>query len=287
MNTLTFTKMHGLGNDFIIIDEISGGIRDTRGVVPKKMSAELAAKLCDRRFGIGADQILRLVSPHSPSIAEVRMEILNSDGSVAEMCGNGIRAVALYLNRHWNGRDHYSIETLAGLQQVTLQGNQVRVMMGIPEVAEKEELIEFQALGAGQSFHFRSVSMGNPHAVILVNAAKEIPLEALGSAIEKHPRFHPTRTNVEFVQVVSRDRLIARIWERGAGATLACGTGACASFAAAYVAGKVDSKAQVELPGGELTIEWEGRSTPLYMTGPAEESFFGTFSVALLNDPYC
>ncbi len=261
--------MHGLGNDFIVIDDLSG--------TPKIISPELAKKMCDRRFGIGADQILWLKKPLDTHL-DARMEILNADGSSAEMCGNGIRAVAIYLRDHVQNagtrKTDYAIETLAGVIRVLFRGDDVEVDMGSPRLGkgceQGGELIEIE----GQMFRFFEVSMGNPHAVIFIEDLDAVPLEKIGPLIECHPRF-PGKTNVEFVQVVDAHTIRVRVWERGAGITLACGTGACAAAVAALQVGQVKNPVLVQLPGGTLRISWSGATVT--MTGPATEVFSGVY----------
>ncbi len=262
--------MHGLGNDFIVIDDLNGPVQ--------VISTELAKMLCDRRFGVGADQILWLKRPHETSL-DTRMEILNADGSTAEMCGNGIRAVALYLRDHAESagvarKSEYSIETLAGVIRVILRGDEVEVDMGQPAlgqgVVQGGEVISV----GGQDFKFFEVSMGNPHAVIFSENVDLVPLEQIGPQIETHARF-PKKTNVEFVQVVDPHTIRIRVWERGAGVTLACGTGACASAVASLTTGQVKSPVKVKLPGGNLEISWSGATVK--MTGPATEVFSGVY----------
>jgi diaminopimelate epimerase len=284
MATLPFVKMQGLGNDFIVID----GLSVTRPKLLeqiKLLKPEFARRICDRRFGIGADQILWIRPPKSKK-AMARMEVINADGSIAEMCGNGIRAVALYLDelkaKKASGRAArakiYSIETLAGILSVEVSGEQVRVDMGCPKFGSSTESAwngpENLQID-GKSISFYEVSMGNPHAVILVENLASYPVEREGGLIEMHPRF-PKRTNVEFVQVVNRGKVIVKVWERGAGLTLACGTGACASAVAAIAARKVKNSVEVHLPGGPLLIEWSGDPRhSVFMTGPAQEVFRG------------
>ena len=273
-----FTKMHGLGNDFVVIDEVTSSDRSAKGLLPRKLSAELSQKISDRRLGIGCDQILRLLPPISDKSADARMEILNPDASEAEMCGNGIRAVALYLSRYGTSKNEYRFETLAGPQIVSMEQNgSVRVNMGLPKYAEKPEMIEAHTLKGTEFFTFWDVNMGNPHAVSLISKVESIDLENIGPAVERHSRF-PKRTNVEFIEVLSKDAIRLRVWERGAGVTLACGTGACASAVAAILAGKCNSELTVHLPGGDLSIAWKGKGEPVFMTGPAEEVFFGRFA---------
>jgi diaminopimelate epimerase len=275
-STLFFTKMHGLGNDFVVIDEVTPSDRSVPGLLPPKFPEELARKLCDRRFGVGCDQILRLMPAEADHAADARMEILNPDASEAEMCGNGVRAVALYMSRYSSKpKTEYRFETLGGPQIVTiLPDGQVRVNMGAPKHADKPETIEALTSKGAESFTFWDVNMGNPHAVSFVMNTDDIKLEDLGAALERHPRF-PKRTNVEFVQIFSKSAIRVRVWERGAGVTLACGTGACASAVAAIQAGHTHSEVIVHLPGGDLQIAWAGKGQPVYMTGPAEEVYFG------------
>ncbi len=273
---IPFTKMHGLGNDFIVLDEF-----DQR-VPPDFFKAERARFWCDRRLGVGADQILVIGRPSRTSAidqgAHARMDIWNPDGSTAEMCGNGIRAVALFLHDHapgeLRGRTSYKIETGAGVLEVSIHGRGVRVNMGPPRLLAvgTEDLVV-----AGESLPFWEVNMGNPHAVFFVPSVARVDLERLGPLIEKHSRF-PKRTNVEFVQVVSPEEIVVRVWERGAGVTLACGTGACAAAVAAIQSGQAERVVRVKLPGGMLELEWNGRRDgAVWMTGPAVEVFQGYF----------
>jgi diaminopimelate epimerase len=280
--SIPFVKMQGLGNDFVVIDDLG-----KPQAMCHRLNAELAQAICDRRFGIGADQILWLKSPEDASL-DARMEILNSDGSTAEMCGNGIRAVAIYLYRHGPKRQNlYQVETLAGVKQLEVRGGLVSVDMGPPilgggfsqglQASADSQVGELLSIG-GRELRFFEVNMGNPHAVFFVEDAEQLgkfPVEELGALIEKHPRF-PRRTNVEFVAVTSERSIQVRVWERGAGITLACGTGACASAVASLATGRVQGPLQVNLPGGILTIDWRpGQS--VMMEGPAEEVFRGDF----------
>jgi diaminopimelate epimerase len=287
MPLLSFIKMQGLGNDFIVIDGVSVS-REKLKEQERLLTPKFAREICDRRFGVGADQILWL-RPAKSKKAVARMEILNCDGSIAEMCGNGIRAVAVYLNGLESEKNKkksakiFPIETLAGLLTVELKGAQVRVDMGPPKLGEKSSQkggIQSEKLAVnGASIQFWEVSMGNPHAVIFVDGLAGYPVEREGAMIEVHPRF-PKRTNVEYVEVISRKKMKVRVWERGAGITLACGTGACASAVAAIASGKTQKAVEVELPGGVLFIEWSGSANhSVFMTGPAEEVFRGEFTV--------
>ncbi|MCG0274681.1 MAG: diaminopimelate epimerase [Thermosediminibacteraceae bacterium] len=280
---MKFTKMHGLGNDFIVVNGFKEDIR----IIFNK-----AEKICDRHRGIGADGIL-LVLPSDK--ADLKMRIINSDGSEADMCGNGIRCFARYaFSRGLVKKTHISVETLAGIikPEVIIKDDiieSVRVDMGryslknkdIPVAADPMgEAVDLELTVEGRVFKFTGVSMGNPHCVIFVDDVKSFPVEHIGPIIERHPLF-PKKTNVEFVEVKGRDLLKMRVWERGAGLTMACGTGACASAVAAYKKGLVDPKVTVSLPGGDLLIEIEedGR---VYMTGPAVEVYSGEIDLNLL-----
>lgn len=323
---MPFEKMHGLGNDFVVIDTTCAPLTDF------KMTRELAIALCDRRFGIGADQLLFLRPPLSaapksdakmnPS-AVIRMDIWDADGSTAEMCGNGIRAVGLYLRCRGFSETELRIETEAGLKIITdavpveTSVNQktavshskargfFKVDMGPPKFgrndgrAEKLELgssnedveisIPLRAKGVTtpSEVHFHEVSMGNPHAVIFVDSLERSKsyVRTVGPLVEKHHRF-PKKTNVEFVfgpirpdkenQIPLYD---VNVWERGAGVTLACGTGACAVAATLIQTKRATSQVRVRMPGGELLLEWSGMpGDPIYMTGPADWVFSGTIS---------
>lgn len=275
MLSLPFVKMHGLGNDFVVIDGLT--VSKAQLAHQKRvLKPKLTQLLCDRRFGIGADQILWILLPRSKGAAAT-MEVLNADGSRAEMCGNGIRAVALYLDTTLSKSKRkkiYPIDTGAGLLSVEVKGKNVRVNMGVPKIGKGAEKL---ALPFG-TVEFLEVNMGNPHAVILVQDPWKFPVEVQGPIIEKNPRF-PNRTNVEFISPAQNGKsLVARVWERGAGTTLACGTGACASAVAAIAQGKCQSPVEVKLPGGSLKIEWKGFDEPVYMTGPAEEVYRGEWN---------
>ncbi len=271
---ISFLKMHGLGNDFVVIDDLAKPLTE--------ISPKLAQRICDRRFGVGADQILRLKRSEK---ADAFMEIINADGSVAEMCGNGIRAVALYLYRRGlsPGRQEYRVDTLAGVKTLTVHPGKspsedsVTVDMGIPVLGSgfpSGEPIDVE----GEPFKFFEVNVGNPHAVFYVDDVDVFPVEQYGPLVEHHPRF-PRRTNVEFVQVIDPSRVRVRVWERGAGITLACGTGATAVGVATLARGMARSPVRIDLPGGALKISWNGIGTPALMEGPAEEVFQGEFIV--------
>ncbi len=274
-----FVKMHGLGNDFIIFDFV-------RASLPVEADWHAAArKLCDRRTGVGADGLV-LVVPSDR--ATVGMRIFNSDGSEAQMCGNAARCVALYAcDQGLAGQGAISVEARGATvrAEVVREGKaagQVRVDMGPPEfrpdripvVAEGDEVVgERRRLLAGE-FEITCVSMGNPHCVIFVADVGSVDLDRLGPSIERDPAF-PDRTNVEFVEIKDEGEMCVRVWERGAGATLACGTGACASLVAAARRGLATRAAAVRLPGGALLVEWDEGSGHVFMTGPAVRVFAG------------
>lgn len=276
-----FTKVHGLGNDFILINAGTGeGFPDDY--------SSLAIEMCDRKFGIGADGLVLLLDS---CVADVRMRIINSDGSEPEMCGNAIRCVAKYLYEHNVVRkDEIKVETLAGIiipQIIHKHGKveMVRVDMGLPRLERQEIPMAGpagQVIGEdfevnGQRFAVTAVSMGNPHCVIFVPDVSAVPLAEIGPLIETHPAF-PRKTNVEFVQVVSPTEVRMVVWERGAGPTMACGTGACAVAVAGVLNGLTEKSVTVHLPGGPLHIEW-AESGKIYMTGPAVEVFSGEYTV--------
>lgn len=275
---MNFTKMNGLGNDFVVI----AGEQQ----LPDN-AAELAIDLCNRFFGIGADGLVYILPSE---IADFRMRIINSDGSEAEQCGNAIRCVAKYVyDNGLTDKEEITIETLgAGAQkvQLTVQDGKVatvRVDMGqpilnglqIPTTVDAERVIEHPIEVDGREFRFTAVSMGNPHCVIYVDDAVNFDLGTWGPKLETHPLF-PRKVNVEFVTVNSRNHTDMRVWERGAGPTLACGTGACATVVASVLTGATDRIATVSLKGGDLLIEWNESDNHVYMTGPAAESFRGT-----------
>ena len=279
--SIPFVKMQGLGNDFVVIDDLG----KPWGFC-QKIGAEQARAICDRRYGIGADQLLWLKSPQDPR-AQARMEVFNADGSMAEMCGNGIRAVGIYLNRLGPSHDgasgsRYLIETLIGIFPVVVEGAWVSVEMGLPQLgpgfeSEGEVLRLSDGLGV-QAFRFFEVNMGNPHAVIFSDGpVDQVALEKWGPQIENHSRF-VNRTNVEWVEILGPSSIRVRVWERGAGVTLACGTGACAAAVAAIQTGRVNSPVSVTLPGGTLEVSWSFGSS-VVMKGPAELVFRGEYFV--------
>jgi diaminopimelate epimerase len=275
--SIAFAKYQGLGNDFILIDNRHSDI--------PLLTPEEAAHWCDRHFGIGADGVIFALPGRNGT--DYTMRILNSDGSEPEMCGNGIRCLAKFLGQ-LDGvtAQTYTIQTGAGLIVPQLRPDgQVTVDMGEPRLRPeeipttlaqgKDQVVQFPLEAVGETWLATCISMGNPHCVIFVSDVLAVPLAEIGPHFEHHPAF-PARTNTEFVQVINPEHVKMRVWERGAGATLACGTGACATLVAGVLSGETQRQAIVELPGGPLDIEWRPADNHLYMTGPAVEVFTGT-----------
>ena len=260
---MKFTKMQGLGNDYIYLDA-------TREV-PQHLP-ELARQISDRHFGVGSDGLICICASER---ADFRMRMFNADGSEGEMCGNGIRCVGKFVyDKALTDKTTLTVETLAGIKTLELHVSDgavdsVTVDMGKPVPQEGRTL---QIMG--RPYEVRPVSMGNPHAVTFLSGVEHLDMAALGPCFERHPSF-PDRTNTEFVEVLDRGRLNMRVWERGSGETLACGTGACASAVAAVLAGKTDRTVTVRLLGGELSIRWDESDGHVYMTGPAVTVFEG------------
>lgn len=270
---LRFSKMHGLGNDFVVIDGVSQKVR---------LSEEKIRQLADRNFGIGCDQLLLVESPESPNI-DFRYRIFNGDGSEVENCGNGARCFAVFVrDRKLTGKKNITVETAGGIMELQVtDSDDVVVNMGVPRLAPSEIpfIADLQASTypldvAGQTLDISAVSMGNPHAVTLVDNVATAPVAELGPLIEHHPRF-PQRVNAGFMQIVSPGEINLRVFERSAGETLACGTGACAAVVAGRLRQLLDSEVTVNLPGGSLVIRWEGAGQPVIMTGPATTVFHG------------
>lgn len=273
-----FSKWHGLGNDFVIVNGLEESIENYK---------ELAIKVCDRHFGIGADGLVILLTSE---IADFKMRIFNSDGSEAEMCGNVTRCMARYVFEHGlTDKKKITLETKAGIikpELIFTNGilDTVRVDMGeprlkrseIPMVGNADEQVINEILRVGDAeYSITCVSMGNPHCIIFVDDLTLVDLSVIGPKIETDPVF-PKKTNVEFVQVLNKQKLRMRVWERGAGVTMACGTGTCATLVAAVLNGKADRQATIELDGGTLLIEW-GLDNHIYMSGPAVEVFRGKY----------
>jgi diaminopimelate epimerase len=274
---LPFYKIEGIGNDFIVTHHITADkIEDCSDVV---------SGLCDRRYGIGGDGVV-FIEPSEA--ADYRMRIFNSDGSEAEMCGNGIRCLVEYLKA--TGvctKNTLTIETLAGIIGTGRDGDSIRVNMGKPildapsiPVAQSEGRVVMHELTVGDtSFRITAVSMGNPHTVIFTDDISDTMVSGYGPKIEPHP-FFPKKTNVEFVKIVGRSEITMRVYERGCGETLACGTGACGAVVAGIVNEFLDHDVLVRLPGGNLRVAWEGvPEAPVYLTGPARVVFEGTVMV--------
>ena len=270
---LHFTKMQGLGNDFMVVDLVTQRAR---------LGDDQIRQLADRRFGIGFDQLLVVEPPRDPEM-DFRYRIYNADGSEVENCGNGARCFARFVrDQRLTHKHEIHVETAGGpLTLVVEDDGRVRVDMGMPRFAP--EALPFDAAEDrplhpldvnGERLEAGVVSMGNPHAVMKVDDVDTAPVERLGPAIEAHPRF-PRRVNVGFMQVISAHEIRLRVYERGSGETLACGTGACAAVACGIRQGLLESPVNVHLRGGDLRIEWAGGDAPLIMTGPAERVFDG------------
>lgn len=277
-----FTKMTGLGNDYIYVNCINNNLKNL---------PDLARKVSDRHFGIGADGLI-LIEKSENANSNFKMRIFNCDGSEAEMCGNGIRCFAKYIHdNNLSDSDKLSIETLAGIKKVKLieddagSCNEVIVDMGEPIFQDKnipynvyEPFNKDLDLDVGkEKMRFTVVSMGNPHAITFVEDIDNIDIEKYGPIIENNPIF-PNRTNVEFVQIIDKNNIKVKVWERGVGETLACGTGACAAMVACGINGYTDENVTVNLPGGKLEIEW-GKDNHIYMQGPASTVCTGKIDI--------
>ena len=274
---MRFTKMHGIGNDYVYVDCFDQRVDDP---------AALARVISDRHFGVGGDGLI-LIMPSDT--ADVRMRMFNADGSESQMCGNGVRCVAKYAHDHGRSKANpIRVETLAGIKTIELalgadgRVSQATVDMGepildpvqIPVQVPQKRAIDLPIRTSKNAYLMTCVSMGNPHAVIFVDKAAAVPLESVGPEIERNPVF-PQRVNAHFVQVVSPTEVIMRTWERGSGITLACGTGASAVCVAGVLTGRAGRKILAHLPGGDLELEWRESNNRLYMTGPATEVFSG------------
>ncbi|MBD2857411.1 diaminopimelate epimerase [Spongiibacter sp. KMU-158] len=274
---LRFTKMHGLGNDFVVVDLITQRFR---------LKPHHIRRLADRHFGIGCDQVLTVEIPTQPDV-DFRYRIYNAEGSEVEQCGNGARCFARFVrDKRLTGKQKIKVETLAGIIELELTPNRhVRVDMGEPILDPKripftaDQQAQTYALEAdGQQLQVGAVSMGNPHVVLNVEDTTSAPVDHLGAILESHPRF-PQRVNVGFMQVLDRQHIRLRVFERGVGETLACGTGACAAVVAGITQGKLDETVSVKLPGGELEIHWAGPGNAVIMTGPAATVFEGQIQI--------
>lgn len=276
---IEFTKWQGCGNDFVLVDDRRESIKDP---------AELSRRMCDRHYGIGADGLI-IIRPSDK--ADTRMRIYNTDGSEAEMCGNGIRCFARWVYElGLVPGEEFTVETGAGIlvPKIIKENGRitgVRVDMGQPVLdAEKiptkgfgtGRVVDKTIEVLGETYHVTCVSMGNPHCVVLWDDLSTLDIEKLGPAFENHPAF-PNRVNTEFVSVRDKNHVRMRVWERGAAVTMACGTGACATLTACVLNDRTERKAEIELDGGKLFIEWSENDNHIYMTGPAEEVYKGTY----------
>ena len=274
---LRFSKMHGLGNDFVVIDGINQRVR---------LSEDRVRRIADRHTGIGCDQLLLVEKPSNPEV-DFRYRIFNCDGSEVENCGNGARCFAVFVRENkLTGRNRIKVETAAGILELIIKDDgQVTVDMGAPQLGPAS--LPFSAPVQARSYKLQldsqiievgAVSMGNPHAVTLVDCVTSAPVASMGPLIESHPRF-PKRVNAGFMQVLNRSEVNLRVFERGVGETQACGTGACGAVVSGRVQGLLDSTVKVNLPGGSLSISWQGPGEPVLMTGPATTVFHGQIKI--------
>ncbi len=274
---IRFTKMHGLGNDFVMIDAISQQV---------SITPERARKIADRHFGVGCDQVLVVESPSLPE-ADFKYRIFNADGSEVENCGNGARCFAVFVRmRKLTGKKTIKAETATGILVLNIvDQHSVTVDMGVPELTpinipfmSETQQAEYTLPLDDRELRIGAVSMGNPHAVTIVEDTHQYPVEKIGPLVESHPLF-PNRVNAGFMSLVSRDEVNLRVYERGAGETLACGTGACAAVVAGRVQGLLNETVAVNLPGGQLNITWRGAGHSVLMTGPTTTVFHGQVKV--------
>jgi len=274
---MKFTKMHGLGNDFVVIDAVTQNVHVT---------AAMARRLSDRHLGIGCDQVL-IVEPPSDKTLDFDYKIFNSDGGEAEQCGNGARCLARFItDRRLSGKETVRVKTMNRVISLTITKDKlVSVDMGIPGLEPSDvPFIETTRSNAyaininNQQFDIAAISVGNPHAVLFVDNLDRAPVSVIGQELQSHDQF-PKQVNVGFAQVINRQHLKLRVYERGVGETRACGTGACAAGVAAIQQGLMDSPVRVELTGGELRINWPGEGQPLIMTGPAVTTYEGRIKI--------
>lgn len=268
-----FTKMHGLGNDFMVLDLVTQRV---------KLTPKIVKKLGDRNFGVGFDQLLIVEPPSTPDV-DFRYRIYNSDGSEVENCGNGARCFAKFVrDKRLTGKDEIAVETANGRAVLKVrEDRQIEVDMGAPRLdpqevpfVASEPAVTYPIEADGSTYELSAVSMGNPHGVLVVDDVDTAPVETVGPLLEPHTNF-PQKANIGFMQVVTRDEVRLRVYERGAGETKACGTGACAAVVAGILRGLLDARVKVQLPGGELEILWQGGDAPVIMTGPATTVFEG------------
>lgn len=281
---MKFTKMHGCGNDYIYVNGFAEKI-------PAEEKPVLVQRLSDRHFGIGGDGVI-FINPSD--VADFEMEMYNADGSRGEMCGNGIRCVAKYVyDKGMTNATEISVVSAGKIKYLTLTVDKthdvvtkVRVNMGspilepalIPVEAEGEQAVNVPIEVDGEEYRMTCVSMGNPHAVVFMEHVREMDIEKIGPSFENHKRF-PKRINTEFVEIIDRKNVFMRVWERGTGETLACGTGCCATAVACILNGLTDEEITVKLLGGELSIQWDRKANLIYMTGPAETVFEGEIEI--------
>jgi diaminopimelate epimerase len=274
---LCFTKMHGLGNDFVVIDAVTE---------PFEPTTEQVRFLGDRNFGVGFDQLL-LVEPPRSEETDFRYRIWNADGGEVEQCGNGARCFARFVrDKGLTNKEEVVVETASGIITLKIETNGwVTVNMGAPILSPAQipfqadaEAIRYPLQLEGETLQVGAVSMGNPHLVLTVESLSDALVESLGPKLESHPRF-PQRVNVGFMEVVNRSEINLRVYERGAGETLACGTGTCAAVVCGILQGALDHQVKAHLRGGELSIRWEGGESPVLMTGPAETVFEGVVTL--------
>ena len=281
---MKFTKMHGCGNDYIYVD-------GAKEIIPQEKKPDVVKKLSDRHFGIGGDGVI-FINPSTE--ADFEMEMYNMDGSRAEMCGNGIRCVAKFVyDKGLTDQTHISIVSAGKVKYLDLttengKVSTVNVNMGapilkaadIPVIADREEdpVIAGEIDVHGKIYKMTCVSMGNPHAVVFMDDVAGLPIEKIGPLFENHERF-PKRTNTEFVKVIDKEHVEMRVWERGTGETLACGTGACATVVACILNGLTNDTVTVKLLGGSLRIQWDRQENLVYMTGPASTVFEGEIEI--------
>ena len=274
---MKFTKMHGLGNDFVVIDAVTQNVRVT---------ASMARRLADRHLGIGCDQVLVVESPSDKTL-DFDYKIFNSDGGEVEQCGNGARCLARFIrDRNLSGKNTIQVKTMNRIISLTINKDKlVSVDMGIPAlepsdvpIVESTKLTTYTININNEQFDISAISMGNPHAVLFVDNVESAPVSKIGQELQSHAQF-PKQVNVGFAQVMNRQHLKLRVYERGAGETRACGTGACAAAVAAIQQDLADSPLRIALTGGDLQINWPGEGLPLIMTGPAVTSYHGRIKI--------
>lgn len=280
---MKFVKMHGCGNDYVYVNGFEEKIPDDK-------KSELAVKLSNRNFGIGSDGLI-FINPGK--VAEFEMEMYNADGSRSEMCGNGMRCVGKYIYDYGlSDKTQITVESAGAVKYLTLTPGEdgkiesIRVNMGapilkaadVPVASDNDEVVDEPIEVNGEAYRMTCVSMGNPHAVVFMKGVRELDIEAVGPYFENHERF-PRRTNTEFVEIIDKSHVLMRVWERGTGETLACGTGCCATVVACILNGLTDEKVDVEVLGGHVQIEWDRKENLVYMTGPAKVSFEGNIVI--------